>query len=276
MNKNGVAKLLLLGLTIVVVLTSCISNTKNSSKSESFRFVQICDPQLGFSDYARDVNSFKQAVKQINAMKPDFVVICGDLVNTADDQSFADFNKIKSGLRMPCYCASGNHDIGNQPTPESLQYYRNVIGKDYFSFEYKGAWFVFVNTQLWKEPLQGESEKHDTWFRETLKVASEKGGPIFVVGHYPLFIKEPDEADEYMNLPVEKRRELLDLFEQYNVVATLGGHTHRLILNDYKGIQLVNGEPVGRSFDEHPLGFRVWRVQDNSPPKHRFVPLEDL
>jgi len=280
MNKNGFTtrafiKILLL-VSVVAVLGSCSQGTKHLSKSESFTFVQICDPQLGFSDYAQDVKSFEQTVRQVNVLEPDFVVICGDLVDTADEKSFADFNKIKSDFRMPCYCASGNHDIGNQPTSESLAYYRDVIGEDYFSFGHKGAWFVFVNTQLWKEPLGGESEKHEAWFKETLKAAFEKGGQIFVVGHYPLFIKEPDEPDEYMNLPIEKRRELLDLFEQYNVVAVLGGHTHRLIVNDYKGIQLVNGEPVGRSFDQRPLGFRVWEVQENSLPVHEFVPLQNF
>jgi len=242
--------------------------------TEPFTFIQICDTQLGMGGYEHDVNSFKQAVKQINALKPDFVVICGDLVDKADDKSFADFKEIKAGLAMPCYCVAGNHDIGNNPTAESLEHYRQVVGKDYYSFEHKGYTFLVANTSLWKASVDGESEKHDAWFNKTLKTASEKGSPVFVVAHYPLYIAEPDENEDYFNLPVEKRGELLALFEMYGVVAVLAGHTHRTIVNDYKGIQLVNGEATSKNFDERPLGFRLWHVGDTRPFTHEFVPVE--
>ena len=245
-----------------------------SPERKTFTFVQVCDTQLGFGGYEHDVNSFKQAVKQVNALKPDFVLICGDLVNDANEKSFADFNKIKAGFTVPCYCVSGNHDIGNKPKRESLQYYRKVVGKDYYSYEHKEYTFVIVNTQLWKSPVEGESDKHDSWLKATLETAANKGSRIFVVGHYPLFLKEPDEGEEYMNLPLAKRKELLSLFEKRGVVAVLGGHTHTLIINDYKSIQLVNGETTSKNFDNRPLGFRLWYVGDESPFKHDFVPLE--
>ena len=247
-----------------------------SPERKTFTFVQVCDTQLGFGGYEHDVNSFKQAVKQVNALKPDFVLICGDLVNDANEKSFADFNKIKAGFTVPYYCVSGNHDIGNKPKRESLQYYRKVVGKDYYSYEHKEYTFVIVNTQLWKSPVEGESDKHDSWLKATLETAANKGSRIFVVGHYPLFLKEPDEDEEYMNLPLAKRKELLSLFEKRGVVAVLGGHTHTLIINDYKSIQLVNGETTSKNFDNRPLGFRLWYVGDESPFKHDFVPLESF
>ena len=71
-----------------------------SLETKPFTFVQICDTQLGMGGYEHDINSFKQAVKQINKLKPDFVVICGDLVSTPNDKSFTDFKKIKDGLTM--------------------------------------------------------------------------------------------------------------------------------------------------------------------------------
>ncbi len=264
---------LLACLTVAVLLTSCNSSTMFSDKTESFTFVQISDTQLGFSDYQRDIDSFRQAVTQINDLNPDFVVICGDLVNDANDKSFSDFKEIKSSLQMPCYCVPGNHDIGNKPTPESLHRYRKIIGEDYFVVEHKGTTFIFVNTQLWKEVVENESEKQDVWLKERLKIASEKGQQVFVVGHYPLFCKRADEADEYMNLPLDKRGELLSLYDQYNVAAVLNGHTHKLTLNNYKDIQMVGAETTSKNFDKRPLGFRVWHVEDKLPPKHEFVPL---
>jgi 3',5'-cyclic AMP phosphodiesterase CpdA len=240
----------------------------------SFTFIQLCDPQIGFGGYDHDLGAFRQAVRQINAIMPDFVLICGDLVNTPDEKSFADFNRIKADISAPCYCAVGNHDAGNNPTLESLEYFRRLIGKDYYSFEHKGYTFVIINTQLWKAPIKEESEKQDAWIKATLEGASRKGSQIFVVCHSPLFLNNPEEAEEYFNIPVDKRREALALFEKSGVVAVLGGHTHRLIVNNYKGIQMVNGETISNNYDKRPLGFRQWRVTEFKQIQHDFVALE--
>ena len=245
-----------------------------SEKTGPFDFVQMCDPQLGFGGYEHDLSTFRQAVKQINALAPAFVVICGDLVDDAEDKLFADFKAIKAKLKVPCYCAPGNHDVGNEATAESLKYYREVIGKDYYSFEYGGYTFLVVNTQLWKAPLEGESEKHDAWFRSELKEASEKMRGVFVIGHYPLYLRKVDESERYENLPKEKRAELLNLFEEHGVVAMLGGHRHKTIINDYNGIQLVNAETTSKNIDGRPMGFRIWHVVEPRPFKHEFVPLD--
>ena len=272
-TRRGFLKSASLGMA-VIALASWVSISSGASESPAFTFVQICDTQLGMGGYEHDVKTFKQAVAQINTLDPDFVVICGDLVHTANEKSFADFEKIKASLNVPCYCVSGNHDVGNEPSLESLQYYRRTVGEDYYSFEHKGCVFVVVNTQLWKSPLKDESERHDAWLEAALKTAADKKARIFVLGHYPLFLKSPDEAEEYMNLPLAKRKALLSLFEKRGVVAVLGGHVHRLIINDYKGIQMVNGETTSKNFDKRPFGFRVWHITDSRPFKHEFVPLE--
>jgi predicted phosphodiesterase len=67
--------------------------------------------------------------------------------------------------------------------------------------------------------------------------------------------------------------ELLKLCEENGVVAFLAGHTHKLIVNDYKGIQLVNGETTSKNFDNRPMGFRWWDVGSDRKMKHRFVEL---
>ncbi len=69
---------------------------------------------------------------------------------------------------------------------------------------------------------------------------------------------------------------LLSLFERTGVVAVLGGHTHKLLINEYKGIQLVNAESTSKNFDGRPFGFRLWRIGTARPFEHEFVPLENL
>ncbi len=263
-------KLFLRGL---IFLTICEFGYAQD-KTGGFSFVQMCDTQLGMGGYEHDVSTFKAAVKQINAMKPDFVVICGDLVHKSNDKSFADFNSIRAGFTLPCYCAAGNHDVENEPTEQTLQRYREKIGKDYYSVKHKGFTIVVANTQLWKAPVKGESYRHDAWFKRTLIAAKAKASPVIVVVHYPLFVKQPYEKDAYFNLPLVKRKEILDLCEENGVAAFLGGHTHRLVINEYKGIQLVNGETTSKNFDKRPMGFRWWDVSHDQKLKHRFVELK--
>jgi serine/threonine-protein phosphatase CPPED1 len=233
----------------------------------------MADPQIGFSDYAADLDRFKRAGEAINGLHPDFVVICGDLVNNANENSFKDFATARAGFKSSSHCAPGNHDLSNSPTPETLASYRRNVGKDYYSFGHKGCVFVIANTQLWKAAVPGESEKHDAWFKGVLEDAARKQKPVFMVCHYPPFEKEPDEPEAYFNWPQEKRREMLSLFLRCGVVAILAGHTHKTLVLDYHGIQIVTGETTSRNFDNRPYGFRLWHIDTTRPFKHEFVPL---
>ena len=277
MKTTKMSAILVLAFVLGLGLTGMMPGLALAAENpttEAFTFVQVCDPQLGWGfGYQNDVNSLKQAVSHINGLKPDLVVFCGDLVDNFNDNSVADFLQIRSGLTMPSYCAPGNHDVGNEPTVSRLNRYRQAIGDDYFSFEHKGYTFVIANTQLWKAPVVGESEKHDAWFKQTLAAARDKNSPVFVVQHYPLYLKDPNEGEEYSNLPPAKRSELLALFEDSGVVAVLSGHRHQLIINEYKGIQLVTGETTCRNTDGRPLGFRLWHVDSPTSIRHEFRPL---
>lgn len=254
---------------LLIFFISC-----SKKEQKPFSFIQLCDTQLGMGGYNHDIATFNQTVKQINLLKPDFVIICGDLVNNANDSSYADFNNIKKLFNMPCYCAPGNHDIGNIPNDTTLSYYRKTIGKDYYDFENKGYAFVITNSQLWKENIKNESKKHDDWFKKTIASIKTKNQPIFVAGHYPLFLKTAIEEDEYFNLPIEKRNELLSMFTKNNVVAYLSGHAHKPLINNYKNIQLVSGEAISKNLDSiSDLGFRVWEVSKDTIFQH-FVSLQ--
>ncbi|NHE58623.1 metallophosphoesterase [Cyclobacterium plantarum] len=257
-------------LTFFIILISSLSLPLKAQST--FSFVQMCDTQLGMGGYDHDVKTFRQAVKQINALEADFVVICGDLVNDASDSSYADFKSIREGFTLPSYLVSGNHDVGNVPNDTSLQYYRKTIGKDYYRFRHKKHAFVVTNTQLWKVRVENESEKHDQWVKKTIIKQKNERYPTFVLGHYPLYTEDPEEADHYYNLPDTTRKQLLELFVDNNVAAYLSGHTHKLTINQYRQLQMVSGETTSKNFDNRPMGFRLWQVSADTV-KHHFVPL---
>ncbi len=243
------------------------ADKETGEKPESFTFIQLCDPQGNWPN-------FERAVKQINTLKPkpDFVLVCGDLIKKAGSkEEFETFKRINAGFQMPSYCVAGNHDIGIGASPEKLERYRKLIGKDYYSFEHKNHTFIAVNTQLWiAEDQKEECEKHDAWFRQALRGAAKKQTPIIVFGHYPLFTREIDEEKHYYNVPPGKRVEVLALFQEFHVVAYLSGHTHGNLINKHKGTLLVT--TTATSFGGKPLGFRLWTVRQ-SRYEHRLIPL---
>lgn len=253
---------------LIVANVSCLKKS-----CAPFTFVQICDTQLGMGGYEHDIKTFKQAVKQINKINPDFAVICGDLVHNATDSSYADFKNILNGFKIPCYLAPGNHDVGNIPTDSTLAYYRNTIGKDYYTFQNKNVNFVVVNTQLWKVNVANESQKHHQWFKKTMDSIGELETPVFGIGHYPIFLKTPVEKEAYFNLPEAIREDILTTLKKNNVKAYLSGHTHETLINHFENIQLVSGETTSKNFDKRPLGFRLWKVASDSIT-NKFVPLQ--
>ncbi len=257
-------------VVLLIITISC-----SQKRQESFSFVQVCDTQLGMGGYEHDVASFELAVKQINELEPDFVVICGDLVHHATDSSYRDFLRIKKEFTIPCYVAAGNHDVGNTPNDTTLGYYRRTVGDDYYAFLHKGYAFIVTNTQLWKVSVENESDSHDLWFKETVAEQSKNRQPIFVIGHHPLYIEQPDEEEAYFNISPGKRKELLTLFVQNNVVAYLSGHKHEVVINKFENIQLVTGETTSKNFDGRPMGFRHWQVSHDSIMQH-FVALQPL
>ena len=94
----------------------------------------------------------------------------------ANENSFADFKRITSGLDIPFYCVPGNHDVGMVPDDTTLAFYRSTMGEDYFSFKHKGVSFIFTNSQLWKTDIGEESKEHDLWFNKTL--TNENGSRV--------------------------------------------------------------------------------------------------
>ena len=94
-----------------------------------------------------------------------------------------------------------------------------------------------------------------------------------VIGHFPIYIKSSDEKETYSNLPPEKRERLLETFSKNNAGAYLSGHKHEVIINNFKGVQLVTGESTSKNFDKRPMGFRKWEVSADTL-LHSFVALE--
>ena len=238
-----------------------------------FAFVQLCDPQLGVTDYKENIGSLEQAVKQIDALSPEFVLLCGDCVEKPNETSLADFRKIMDALTVPCRFVPGNHDLTLLKPGDALPRYRELFGRDYYTFAQGRFEFFVLNTEILKIPLQGEAEAELSWLRGELERGRQAGAVPILVGHQPPFHRDPAEADAWQGLPAAPRQTLLSLCDQYHVPTYLSGHTHHFVQNRYGATELVSGESAAMNTDGHALGFRLWRVQGAAPWQSTFVPL---
>lgn len=239
-----------------------------------FSFVQFTDPQLGFHDYEQDLQHLRVSVEQINRLQPDFVLLCGDLVHDPyDAQAWQDFFDVHARLDIPCYFVPGNHDIGLEQIDSVLLHaYREKIGPDYGTFEHKGLKFIWVNTLFWKdERFREETQAHDEWLNTQLEDVQEKNTPSVVIGHHPCFLEQPDEPDEYFNLPQQIRLPLIEKFKGCGVQAYLSGHRHIPLSHTHQQIKFVTAASTAKNFDDSPPAFNLWKVDESGELEYEVI-----
>ena len=117
----------------------------------------MSDPQFGMytkdADFAHETANLEFAIAAANRLMPAFVVITGDLINKAGDAAMtAEYKRITAKLdpKIKLYSMPGNHDVGNEPTPESLAVYRERFGADYYSFRAGDIAGIVLNSNLEK------------------------------------------------------------------------------------------------------------------------------
>jgi len=289
-------------------LSSSIPQTTTSvSEKEpsrhSYSFVVCADTQIGMysqnKEWETELAYSRQAVELINSLNPRplWCIMCGDIADmelsfyentkgfTRNDcfriqkQQYADFQKVYAQLHpdicMVCVC--GNHDIGNRPTPASMDIWKNAFGDDTVAFWVNGTYNICLNTTLIKDhSAPGSQELYDSqleWLKDRLAYAkTNHAGNIFVFGHHPWFIYSEDEIDEdmtgispepkhwgfqrngvpdyYFHIPLEYRRIYMELFREYGVSASFSGHFHQnMVSKSSFGMDMIITSSLSTVFD---------------------------
>ncbi|HWJ30017.1 MAG TPA: metallophosphoesterase [Flavisolibacter sp.] len=270
---------------VVMFMYGCASSHTGQS-GKSFEFIQMSDTQFGMytnnQDFAKETQHFEKAIQVANRLHPAFVIVCGDLVNrTGDTAQIAEYKRIAAGLdpSIHLYNVAGNHDVGNKPTLASLAAYRKNIGPDYYTFQYDNLFGIVLNSSLFFDGSLApeEAAKQDAWLRATLeKTRKLKNKNIIVFEHIPWFINEPNEKDDYFNIPAAKRKDYVDLLKKYGVKYVFAGHLHKNAIGDGGDLTIVTTGPVGKPLGKDSSGFRVVTLKGNEIhyPYYRLDSLE--
>jgi predicted MPP superfamily phosphohydrolase len=246
---------------------------KAIGRTPGFYFVQMADCQFGMlkkdKSWVEEQESLLQALQKVNRMepKPEFVTMCGDLVNAYPERrnipvrkrQTSDLKRAIKTLRkdVPFVCVCGNHDIGNTPTSDSIQEWKGTWGDDYFSFVVQDCRFIVLNSQLFKDPSQVEAHAREQriWLEQQLEEEKVRSAPCIIFSHIPPFIKSASEAESWANWPVSARKEVLDLAKAAGVSAWFAGHYHQNAGGHDDGLEVVVTSAVGSAIDSQGADF---------------------
>lgn len=250
----------------IVFSVSFLFSVKAHAQKDSIIIVQITDPQFGFFEnnisFEKETELYVNAVRQINNLNPDLVVITGDFVNNSKSiQQIEEFKRITGliDLNIPVYLSPGNHDLGEHPTKEEFDFYFSNYGKgtDKFFLKYKNSTFIGINSTIIKSDKNiNEEEKQFRWLKRKLRGA-KKSDNIVVFTHYPFFINDFNEKETYSNQKIEIRKKYFELFDKYNVKAIFAGHLHNNSSAAYKDVQMITTNAVGRPLGDSLPGIRI-------------------
>ena len=205
----------------------------------------------------------------------------GDLTNKSSDPAqAAEYKRISPKLdpAIKLYSAPGNHDVGNEPTKESLARYRERYGPDYYSFRSGEIYGIVLNSNLEKgaEKVPEEAAKMETWFQAELAKAKQSGAKhVIVFQHISFFLKEAERPDQYFNVPLPVRAQYLKLMHQYGVHQVFAGHYHRNEEGRDGDLEMVTTGPVGMPLVARKSGIRIVSVND-AGVTHKYHDFGDL
>jgi len=268
----------LMKIPIYLMMVLVISCSVSRDNNRSFFFIQVTDPQFGFISNNKGINEetilYEKAVAKINVLEPAFVVITGDLVNDKSSKSqWDEFRRITALIKpeIKVYILPGNHDIGQDPEVNDLEFYKSVFGDDRFSFNLKKVSFIGFNSSLIKAETPLFADEQYEWLQREL--VRNKGAKLTVLFcHHPLFINDPAEPENYSNIRPEIRRKYLNLFTQYGVEALLSGHLHNNASGKYAETDFITTSSVGKQLADAPPGFRIIHIEGNKI-RHEYIPL---
>ena len=195
--------------------------------------VQLSDIHIG-SQFREKV--FEKAIDEINSLKPEAVVITGDLTNEGLIEQYEKCKKMVSEINVEKIIAiSGNHDYRNTGYLLFKKYFpiktENELGDD----------VILVTLGSARPDLdEGEVGHHqNVWLERTLKKYEDK---LKIVAMHHHLIGIPDTGSD--RLTAIDAGDVLRTVLDSNVNLVLCGHKHRPWIWDFNTLSIANAGTV--------------------------------
>lgn len=276
----------------------------------SFTFIHASDTHIS----PASVDRMKMLERITDSVKPDMMLITGDLVKDAlrvnepaARSLYELFKSEKPKINTNVWLVPGNHEIFGIERHLSLvstsnpfygrKMYRYYFGPDYYSFNYGGVHFIALNSldfeDLW---YYGKIDSVQLeWLKNDVAVVPLKT-PIITFQHVPLYsgglsiqnyeAYGPGRTIELENGVIQYRhvvsnpQEVLAILKGHNYPLALAGHHHFQQKFSFAGMQTrfeQTGAVVGPSEEgllKMPSGVMVYSVKDGKIDEGKFIPLD--
>ncbi len=229
----------------------------------------LAPPGTPTSGWPYEAERLDRAIALANEIKPDFIVVLGDMVMHWDNAEqradvLAAFEKLSPSI--PVRWVPGNHDVGHDffaPTEETLTSYRESYGPDRYTFTAGPARFIAFNTSLFDRSNSASEEREEQleWLEAELAKPLEDGVEHTIAfAHHPPFLQAIDEEPGDYNLPGPGRERLVDLLASNGVSHMFAGHTHANYLTRHEDLRVIATSAIGVSRHGHAGGYRLVEV----------------
>jgi len=248
-----------------------------------FSFVHAADLHLGYAQYNLDVrrrdfnNVFGELVDKTIALKPDFMIIAGDIFeharpsNSTLEAAINNFRRLKDA-NIPVLAVDGSHDSAPNVITSTILNPLDSTGLIWYLPRHEGACWRNENCYVYGIPNFRTARKT----QEELPIFLKKNKPapdpsLFNILVFHMALDIPAIKPPKM----EAEASLESLPEGFNYYA--GGHIHKPYKSSFNNRFLVySGSTETASYDEAKIekGFYHVQVSKSGKPKLERVRLE--
>jgi hypothetical protein len=209
--------------------------------------------------------TFEALVSQLIRVRPDFVVVLGD-INYRTPEHYEVFRESLPG-ELVVFAVPSNHD---RKLDDRLGAFEKLIGPTYAAFTHGGATFLLLDTSL---PAIDEEQR--AWAVEALRSAG--AGPKFILTHVPPY--DPTGPTD----PPRSRHSIWDrdsadwLVEtaaREGVTAIFTGHWHGYYSARFSGVPCIVSGGGGHELDPGQAAHFLLAPLDGDLSKVRKVEIE--
>ncbi len=204
------------------------------------RFVILTDihlgPEIHFRGVLRKVNKnakifLDEFIRQMNNnIKPEFVVVLGDLIEhndkVKDKENIAYIVKLLKKLECPVFYVAGNHDLKNISENKLAKLFN--LNSLYYSFDSGSSHFIVLFSKVAEKGNILINDEQELWLKNDLKKTSKK---CMVFVHHGLADQSLKGNPYFEGRPefclIKNRKEIRNILEQSNkVLAVFNSHLH--------------------------------------------------
>jgi predicted phosphodiesterase len=277
--RSGLA-LVRLALWLLIVASLFSFGQESTRQGERpFRLIQISDLHIGLRTHPEGEAHTRQAIALINQMKPDFVLVTGD-ISENNPQARERGRRLLQGLQVPYEVVPGNHDVHD----DDMTAHRAAYGRDYYTFESRGLRFIGLNSQLMGNfdtfespqpvPNRGKAaEESDKMFR-WLASLPESDKPTFVFQHVPITTDGAPDNKPYWGVHDPYRQLEIKQLKRLHVKDMFAGHWHNPQTKKVEGITVHIAPAVNYGIKTDQIGMMLYTIDPAGHVKSDLIPLK--